>query len=118
MIYNTITDAIVQRITPVSIEVFYENQRPYIKYIGTTKLSNGIKVQVEIPKMDLVLNEINREEEVYEKREWNNKLCERVVVSQNIYVKHDQWCNIVPIERTCTKKDLEKELGYKLNIKE
>ena len=117
MKYNTITGAIVQSITPVSIEVFYEDQRPYIKYIGITELNNGMKVQVEIPKMDLVLNEINREEEVYEKGEWNNKLCERLVVSQNIYVKHDQWCNIVPLERICTKKELEKELGYKLNIK-
>ena len=116
MNFNYLMGRMVQPVVPVSVEVFYEDKRPYIKYVGTTELDNGMKIQIEIPKMDLVLKELVREEETYEAI-WHNQPYKKVTVSQNIYVKHDQLFNIVPIERTCTKKDLEKELGYKLNIK-
>lgn len=107
-----IQGGIVRPIKPISVEVFYEDGVPYIKYIGTTKLDTGLVIQIEIPKMDLVLNGVEVEsEECYSKSA-------RITVSQNIYTKSGHWCKFTPLARTCTKKDLEKELGYKLNIKE
>jgi len=103
-------DRICKPITPTSVEVFYEDGRPYIKYTGTTVTDYGLTIQVEIPKMDLVLKEVTCECEDY----YSGKA--RIVSSQNIYVKHDQWCKITPLRRTCSKEDLEKELGYKLDI--
>ena len=107
-----IQGGIVRPIKPTSVEVFYEDGVPYIKYIGRTELDNGLVVQVEIPKMDLILKEVVSE---YDSK-YSDKA--KIIASQNIYVKSEHWCKFKPLARTCTKKDLEKELGYKLNIKE
>lgn len=107
-----IQGVIVRPIKPTSVEVFYEDGVPYIKYIGRTELDNGLVVEVEIPKMDLVLNEVKVKSEDY----YNKST--RITVSQNIYTKSEHWCKFKPLARTCTKKELEKELGYKLNITE
>ena len=102
-------------IQPVSAEIFYEDGVPYIKYKGTTCLNNGIKVMVEIPKLSLVISgiESNTESE-YDMRQHRMTSFKREFFATT----NDVAFLVKTLSRTCSKADLEKELGYKLNLTE
>lgn len=42
--------AIDSSVKPVSVNVYYEDNQPYLHYIGETTLTNGYHVQIEIQK--------------------------------------------------------------------
>lgn len=100
---------IVTPITAIDIHVFYEDKKPYIEYTGVCTLDNGMKVQVCIPKMDLQLNEI----EIKKESSGIPFLSTKVQVMAST---EGHFVSLKPLERTVTKTELEKELGYKLNI--
>ena len=102
-------------VKPVSAEIFYEDGVPYMKYKGTTYMNNGLKVMIDIPKMSLTLSEIVCATET----EYHTSAVDRVMTSY----KREFFANtegiaftITPISRKCRKADLEKELGYRLDL--
>ena len=108
---------IVSDITPINLSIFYEDDKPYLNYTGKAKLSNGLSVKIDIPKMDLVLKniEVTSNEE---RMEFGLDYYVRTKYSQQTYVgSEDVWMKITPLEREVTKEELEKELGYKIKFK-
>ena len=111
--------AIDSSVKPVSVNVYYEDNKPYLHYIGETTLTNGYHVQIEIPKMNLELNRIDCVWEDLPEYDGYFK-----VHMQQVYVgyendkedKEKTWMKITPLERTMTKEDIQKELGYKINL--
>ena len=105
-------------IKPKDVSIFIEDGIPYMKYIGTTTLSNGIKVEVECPKMSLVLKGMESESEsVYNYTDYFGTP-KVTTYKREIYAVEDAVFSVKTLERTCKKEDLEKELGYKLNFED
>ena len=108
--------AINESIKPVSVSIYYENGVPYLNYVGETRLTNGYHVHVEIPKMSLELNKVDSVWE--DKSEYIGKRLYLKGYMQEMFAGNDNKTrmNIIPLERDMTKEDLEKELGYKINL--
>lgn len=114
MIFEKLT---LGKVTPVSAEIFYEDGIPYMKYKGTTDTNYGTKVMVEIPKMSLALDMIEDTTEIDYHTNSNGK--HRVVSSfkrEFFATQEGVAYTVTTLSRTCSKADLEKELGYKLNL--
>lgn len=96
--------------------IYYENNTPYINWKGESKLSDGSLVFCNIPKMSLDIECIESNIETY------NDAFYSPVVSKQVFVKNglsqDEDIIIEIKEREMTKKQIEKELGYKIKIKE
>lgn len=106
-------------IVPKNLEIFYEDETPYLKYTGIAKDSNGITYEVSIPKMSLILTDVHcKSESRYEDYGFPVYNSFLAAVTHKVHAVSDELFTIKPIERTCTKEDLEKELGYKLTIEE
>lgn len=106
-------------IVPKNLEIFYEDETPYLKYTGEAKDSNGITYEVSIPKMSLILTDVHyKSESHYEDSGFPAYSSFLATVTHKVHAVSDELFTIKPIERTCTKEDLEKELGYKLTIEE
>ena len=107
----------VDKLKCTSASIFYEDNVPYIDWKGATVLSNGSIANVHIPKMSLDINEINQEVEDY-----SDFLSNKVIKSKQVFVKDgfepDEDIIITIKEREMTKEQIEKELGYKIKIKE
>ena len=103
-----------------SATIFYENKIPYIDWKGTTILPNGCIADVHIPKMSLDINEINIDQEELYFSGYN--LLSKITKSRQIFVregfKPDEDIIITIREKEMTKEQIEKELGYKVKIKE
>ena len=80
-------------------------------------LSDGSIANVHIPKMGLDISEISQEVEDY-----SDFLSNKVIKSKQVFVKDgfepDEDIIITIKEREMTKEQIEKELGYKIKIKE
>lgn len=100
---------IVTPVTPTDIKVFYEDGKPYLYYTGVCTLDYGMKVQVCIPKMDLQLNNVKITRESVGAQILSSKMQVTTGTEGHLFT-------LKPLERTVTKTELEKELGYKLNI--
>lgn len=107
----------VDKLKCTSASIFYEDNVPYIDWKGATVLSNGSIANVHIPKMSLDINEINQEVESYSDSFVNN-----IIRLKQVFVKDgfklDEDIIIKIKEREMTKEQIEKELGYKIKIKE
>lgn len=79
-------------IIPTDVKIYVENGTPYLDYTGICYASNGGKIKVHFPKVDLTFT--------------------------NICAPNGKLTTFEVLEREVSKKQLEKELGYKLNIKE
>lgn len=103
-------------ITPTDVKIYVENGTPYLDYTGICYASNGDKIKVHLPKVGLTLNIVTQEKE-YE--EWKYQCGSREIFTKfNVYASNGQLATFEVLEREVSKKQLEKELGYKLNIKE
>lgn len=109
---------IVTDITPKYASIFYEDGVPYLKYVGTAMLDNGIVVEAEFPKMDLKFKNITtKKEEMWHDDGRHPRFL--VSATQNIYADRDDiWVNIRTVKREVSLKQLEKELGYKIELTE
>lgn len=110
---------IVTDITPKDASIFYEDGIPYLKYVGTAMLDNGTVVEVELPKMDLKFKNITTEKEEMWHDDNSGRMGSRHLVSmtQNIYADRDDvWVNIRTVKREVSLEQLEKELGYKIEL--
>lgn len=102
------------KITPTDVKIYVENGTPYLDYTGICYASNGDKIKVHFPKIDLTLT-ITQEEDEEWKYQWPSR---KILTKFNVCVSNDKWATFEVVEREVSKKQLEKELGYKLNIKE
>lgn len=96
--------------------IYYENNQPFIDWYGEARTLNGYVLKCHIPKMCLDINSIENEVERY---------CNPFGVfikSRQVFVKDefapDEDIIIEIKEREMTKEQIEKELGYKVKIKE
>lgn len=103
-------------ITPTDAKIYTEDGVPYLDYIGTFYASDGSKCKIHIPKIGLTFSKFiqEKQEEVYGYFGYK----QRVVMSFDVFVSNDKFYEFEVLEREVSKKQLEKELGYKLNIKE
>ena len=105
-----------------SASIFYEDNVPYIDWKGTTILSNGCIADVHIPKMSLDISEINQEFEYKHVHDGYRDCYSNILKSKQVFVrdgfKPDEDIIITIKEREMTKEQIEKELGYKIKIKE
>lgn len=105
-----------------SAAIFYENNIPYIDWKGTTILSNGSIANVHIPKMSLDISKIENECEYQPVYSSDNCFLYNITKSRQVFVKDgfepDEDVIIEIKEREMTKEQIEKELGYKIKIKE
>lgn len=109
---------IEEPIIPKDVSIFIEDGVPYMKYVGTTTLSNGIKVEVECPKMSLILKGIESETEEYCEYYDFFKNPQKIIYKREMFAVENNYFKVKTLERTCKKEDIEKELGYKLNFED
>lgn len=61
-------------ITPTDVKIYVENGTPYLDYTGICYASNGDKIKVHFPKIDLTLTNITQEKEYEEwKYQWESE---------------------------------------------
>lgn len=112
----------VDKLKCTSASIFYEDNVPYIDWKGATVLSNGSIANVHIPKMSLDINEIENECEYQPVYSDDNCFLYDITKSRQVFVKDgfepDEDIIITIKEREMTKEQIEKELGYKIKIKE
>lgn len=105
-------EILVGPIKPTDLKIYYEDSIPYLDYKGVAETNYG-KVEIHIPKMGLMLDKMTiNAESVLDG-------LGREVFTRRIY----QACSsevfaIKTLERDMTKDQIEKELGYKVNIVE
>lgn len=101
-------------IKPTDVSIFYEEGKPYLKYKGVTKNDIGLTFEVNIPKIDLEINDIVCCSEC--QYLGNKEYSFMTSFKQNVCIESNSLMTVKILNRTCSKEDLEKELGYKLNI--
>ena len=100
----------VTNIFPTDAKIYYEDGSPYMEYKGITYDWRNDKVEVYFPKISLNISEVQLMEETngYETLDVTFSV-------QGFKLKKPVFTTI---ERTMTKAQIEKELGYKVNIVE
>lgn len=114
MTLNQATDYI----HPTDVKVYMENNKPYLEYTGVIDRGDE-KIKVYFPKIDLTFNVLEQfvDEQYYYDR-WDVPIG-RVFLSHQVMVGNTKTAyEYKVIERTMTKKELEKKLGYKVKIVE
>lgn len=101
---------------PTDVKIYTEDGTPYLDYTGTCYMSDGCKCKIHIPKIGLTFSQVTQEKEEEEYDYFGYK--KKVLMNFNVFVSDDKFWEFEILEREVSKKQLEKELGYKLNIKE
>ena len=100
---------------PTDVKIYTEDGTPYLDYTGTCYMSDGCKYKIHFPKIGLTFSQVTQEQETeYDYFGYKRK----VLMNFNIFASDNEFCEFEIIEREVSKKQLEKELGYKLDIKE
>lgn len=110
------TPIISSNIHPTDVKIYIEDNVPYLDYVGTFYAADGSKCKVHFPKIGLTFSKVTQEKEEEEYDYFGYK--QRVITKFDVYAVDDKWAEFEVIERDVSKKQLENELGYKLNIKE
>lgn len=109
------TPIISSGVRPTDVKIYIEDGVPYLDYIGTFYATDGSKCKVHFHKIGLTFSKVMQEkEEEYDCFGYK----QRIITKFDIFAVDDKWATFEVIEREVSKKQLEKELGYKLNIKE
>lgn len=101
----------VCNIIPKDVKIYYEDGIPYMEYRGIANGFNCDKFEVHFPKIKLEISEFSFEEEYYSPSKLNVTFSDENV--RNLYKP-----TFKIFEKTMTKAQIEKELGYKVNIVE
>lgn len=104
-------------VVPTDAKIYYENGVPYLEYKGIATDWSGDKIEISLPKINLFISQIEYSEESI--RGIYDRLIElNVTFSGTNYNKLENVLSTKTIERTMTKEQIEKELGYKIKIKD
>lgn len=112
---ETIRDRIYEHVIPTDIRVFYEDGRPYIYYKGKLA-SRSEEWEIEIPKMDMAINTLERVTVVREDVNLFGQTLHIAPVCSEFFAVHDIAYRMRKIKKKMTKQDIERELGYKVDI--
>lgn len=115
---KTLEERITSTIWPTDVKVFYESNRPYVHYKGKVRTPDG-EFNVEIPKMSMELHAIDREiDEFFYDCTFGGRegISNKVTVASRLYCESDVYMNLTPVKVRMTKKQVEKKLGYKVDI--
>lgn len=105
-------EVITGPIKPTDLKIYYEDNTPYLDYKGIAETNYG-KVEFHFPKMALILNEVECNTEMF-----GCGRGESVVTMRECLTRSKEFFTIKTLERNMTKNQIEKELGYKVNIVE
>lgn len=109
--YENVYD--IYNITPVDIKIYYENKTPYLDYVGEAIASDNTKMTIHIPKIALDFHHFHCE------RKGTRYYDGTILNFETRAVLEDKKSITFQIvEREMTKEQVEKELGYKVKIKE
>lgn len=99
-------------IHPTDARIYYENGVPYMEYKGITHDFNNDKCEVYLHRVPLTISALEYTDNLYDPNEFS------VTFTEKEYgIFHGKCRPVVKtIERTMTKAQIEKELGYKVNI--
>lgn len=100
-------------IVPTDVKIYYENGTPYMEYRGVTQNPRFDKVEIYLPKISLSISSIEYTENLYDPDELHVTFSDKYLVHP-----HKNVFTAKTIERNMTKAQIEKELGYKVNIVE
>lgn len=95
-------------VQPIDVKIYYENGVPYMEYRGITNDFSNDKFEVYFPKIGLEISEFT----------WEEDYCapSRLSVTFDGFIKNLGKPRFKITEKTMTKAQIEKELGYKVNI--
>ena len=105
-------EVLVGPIKPTDLKIYYEDSIPYLDYKGIAETNYG-KVEIHFPKMGLALNNF----ECHRETLYNGFGTSAVTITE-YSTQSDEVFTIRILERDMTKKQIEKKLGYKVNIVE
>lgn len=102
-------------LTPTDVKIYTEDGVPYLDYTGTCYMSDGCKYKIHLPKVGLNFTQVTQKEEsdIYDICGYKQK----ILLDFRVLVTDGKFYTYEILERDVSKKQLEKELGYKLNIK-
>ena len=105
---------LVDNLKCTDASIFFEKEKPYLKWTGEAKSSDGTVFIVDIPKISLDIIGT----QMYQEHDYN---CFCVNYLVNILLegkpgKDREWYTISVKEREVSKTQLENELGYKLKL--
>ena len=95
-------------VIPTDVKIYYENGIPYMEYRGVTNNFSDDKFEVYFPKIPLNISEFTWDEDY-------TTVSQLSVTFEN-YLKISEVPRFKIIEKNMTKAQIEKELGYKINI--
>ena len=101
---------------PTDVKIYTEDGTPYLDYTGTCYMSDGCKCKIHFPKIGLTFSQLTQEQEA--EYVYLGGYKRKVLMNFNIFASDNKFYEFEIIEREVSKKQLEKELGYKLDIKE
>lgn len=103
-------------LTPTDVKIYTEDGTPYLDYTGTCYMSDGCKYKIHLPKVGLQFTQVTQQEdsEIHDFCGYK----QRVVLDFKVLITDGKFYTYEILERDVSKKQLEKELGYKVNIKE
>lgn len=107
---------IASPILPTDVKIYTEGGIPYLDYTGTFYTNDGYKCKIHFPKIGLTFSQVTQEQEA--EYVYLGGYKRKVLMNFNIFASDDKFYEFEIIEREVSKNQLEKELGYKLNIKE
>lgn len=116
---NGITGNILSDIKCIDANIFYEDEIPFLKYKGSGVSEDGTKFVVELNKMALDISKIEVTEENCYNENFsfvNNSFYETTFKNSPNKNKNEVLYSIYVEERNMTKEQIEKELGYKINL--
>lgn len=102
-------NTLCKSIKPIDVRIYYEDGVPYMEYRGITNDFCNDKFEIYLPKIKLEISEFT----------WTEDCCsfdslEVTFANSNIAGLYKPQFKI--IEKAMTKAQIEKELGYKINI--
>lgn len=114
---NVLTLKCSRQLKAKDISIYVEDGQPYVHWVG--EFSNGNDVyEVDIPKMDVNIDAIVEDKPI-EFDTLGHVSYPMILFRRHCYVDQDGVIfNITCKKREMTKEQIEKELGYKVKIKD
>lgn len=118
---SLINEIIGTKLKCTKASIYYENNQPFINWYGEACTLNGYVLECHIPKMSLDISKIEQECEYVYLDQGYSDYYSNILKSRQVFIKDglkaDEDIIITIKEREMTKEQIEKELGYKVKIK-
>ena len=106
--YNEVITTFDSVVFPTDAKIFYEDNKPYLEYTGMVAGINGEEVKIHFPKISLEFQEAEIN--------FDRDMMTTTFSSQTLIQSPEDKMTLQIITRNMPKKEIEKELGYKVNI--